>query len=211
MKSLLTLLCILSWACPGFGQGPSGEEMAAFDSLFQAVTPDTIHLYTGRFILEEDSVNTAILGQRLPEEFVKTYMDELPEDGSFATLKFNPDSAKNYTSYLIFVPRELRQNHTLYLYVWSDSLKDFVDDQVVASYLYLEGATEQIRNSWVIDLDADGVRDVGQYSQLIDFEWPTPDMPNVTGSEQYSMLFKEGKFDFDIWNGNILERFPLKK
>ena len=211
MKLLLTLLLFFTWALPSHAQVPTGEEMAAFDTLFQQVSPDTIHLYTGRFILEEDSTNTAILGQPLQTSFLRTYMDELPEGNTFATLKFHPDKDHRFTAYLIFVPRELRRNHTLYLYVWSDSLKEFVNELVVASYLYLEGATEQIRNSWVMDLDTDGIRDIGHYSQLIDFEWPTPDAPNITGSEQYSMIFKEGEFDFDIWNDDILEKYPLKK
>ncbi|MEO9531450.1 MAG: hypothetical protein ABJG68_14195 [Crocinitomicaceae bacterium] len=50
-----------------------------------------------------------------------------------------------------------------------------------ASWTHLEGTMEETQNAWIFDEDLDGDLDIVVMSDLVDYELPTEDAPNISG------------------------------
>ena len=64
-----------------------------------------------------------------------------------------------------------------------------------ASWKYLEGTMEETQNSWLFDEDGDGDLDICMMTDLLDFELPVEDAPNISGTT--ALLYRNNKVDFE--------------
>lgn len=73
----------------------------------------------------------------------------------------------------------------------------------IAKYAYLEGAMKSITNAWIMDFDHDGIFEVFIQTDLEDYEFPTENAPNISGTTQYRYSLVNGKMVYSAWPADL--------
>ena len=150
-------------------------KIPAFDSLFVELKTDSLHVCSSQPWQDGDSLILA----------GKTFS---------ALVKIALDKTQNYWAYLL---RD--DNREIFVFVYSKKKEDFILNVKLASYVYLEGTMEQKRNAWIMDLNNDGIKDIAICENLLDFELPNEYADNISGTEQFCFLLKNGVFEYHKW------------
>src|SRR5688572_24368792 len=185
---------LLLWACQSEGNSQRTAKTTAstsFDQYFHLQSFDTLHVHSVGF---NQTFSKEISFETLKKENVPL------DSGTYqAVSRFFMSADKNLTGYLF---RELTGSAThqvIHLCIRSEKLKRFIFHIEVASWTAIENTMEQTLNSWILDVNGDGVLDVATKKYLEDFELPTEDAPNISGEEKYIHVFQKGAFEYRAW------------
>ncbi|MFI5204388.1 MAG: hypothetical protein ACHQF2_07815, partial [Flavobacteriales bacterium] len=148
---------------------------------------------------------------RVPYSLLKK--ENVPLDsGSYnAVFKFYFDKEKTITGYLLSEQSPGGNHYAVHLCVYSVNEKKFIFHMEVASYVYMEATMEQTTNSWITDLNKDGIKDIATKKYLEDFELPDEGAGNISGGESFIHVFRNGKFEYAYWEEEILPGVSLVK
>lgn len=149
-------------------------------------------------------------GVLIPDEKIPGYVRNTKTVNYTALGKFYFDEEKKYTGYLVGNSDSIGGKE-IDLFVFSRTMNDFIFKCRVASYLYLKGATEQIVNSWITDLNNDKYLDIATISKITDFENPKEFSDNISGEKKYIYYFKDGNFEYSSWNEGVLKDVKVSK
>jgi hypothetical protein len=174
-----------------------------FDDLFKMIDFDTLQVYPG---IENDL--DIILKSN---DQISNYLNYEIDSGFYYPLfKIQMDQKDELTGYLILF-KGILNNSEIKLYIYSNSENDFIFTQVVSSHILLESAYEETRNSWITDIDKDGILDIAMYYELIDFELPNEFMGNASRSEKYIYQFDGEKYNYQYWQEGALKEIKIKR
>ena len=163
------------------------------DRRFPWITFDTLHLNTRYF-------SSLDIGAHQPLALDTTLLrsNALHCIGKF---KFEPSGR-----HIVYVSGSPRRNQIML---------DVLDPQSenllhlnAANWNYLPGAMESVTNTWILDVDGDGIYEIFVVTILEDFEMPTDESPNISGTKKYCYRWVQGKWEYQEWPGG-LELGPL--
>ena len=174
------------------------------DSLFSEIQKDTLHVYTGM-------VQTMVPGNPIPFLYIESFKFYKKGISYYCLNKLYIDKEKKYKAYLLKSDGNTYRPATIYIVVYKSDSSKLIFATEIAIYQLMSTAFERTQNAWISDFDGDGNKDIGIYSQMIDFEMSTDESPNTSKSEHFIYLFKNGKYEMEIWNLDILKNYPLIK
>ncbi len=185
MKRLLSyflvwFVLILS-AQDGRAQAPS----QAYESYFPLLAFSQLHLCMSKMVWPACKVGTQF-----------SFLPAAERNKHFHCIGFfKIDMAGRYRGYLV---AEQARNE-IFLYVVDKSRKETILGVEVASYTYLMGAMKSVTNCWIMDCDRDMNMDILIHTELEDFEFPTADAPNLSGSKYHRYSLVDGKMEYLVW------------
>lgn len=202
MNKLSVILILISLSFSSFSQEISKKDYENFKSYFVSSDLDTLHIFPS--MVENYSDNKIIPSILLFNETI------FPEsDTVFAISSFPMDSAKIHTAYLVGISRESQIG--TYLLIYSEKENKFIYDILTSSYNYIESSAEINRNTWIIDANNDKNLDIAVIEDIIDFEFPTKDSPNISGTIFRLYTYSNGEYVNTTWPENFLLEFKLIK
>ncbi|MFH0866247.1 MAG: hypothetical protein V1904_08630 [Bacteroidota bacterium] len=191
------------------------DTLEKFDSLFSfnEIDTDTLHITVMTYVhiagMKTGCYHPQFAGVVIPSE-IAGFIQNQKTNNYTALGKFNFDKEKKYTGYLIG-NSDSTGGKEIDLFVFSKTENKFIFNCQVASYLYLKGTTEQIMNSWIMDLNNDKCLDIATISKITDFEKPNEFSDNISGEKKWMYYFREGIFEYRIWDENLLNDVKVMK
>ncbi|MBI4976586.1 MAG: hypothetical protein HZC28_03845 [Spirochaetes bacterium] len=175
------------------------------DSLFTEIQFETLHVYAGMTQALSSSRNMIPSAHLEHFSFYKKGMNYS------AVHKFSMDKNRKYNAYLIKMEGDTSGPSAVYILVFQTDGMKLIFESELAVYQLLASSFERTQNAWIADFDGDGIMDIGVHNQLIDFEKSIPEAPNSSGSKQFMYRFKNGKYEMESWNYDILKKYALIK
>ena len=90
----------------------------------------------------------------------------------------------------------------------SSEIQDVIE---LASYSQIPGTMEETVNSWVYDIDKDGDLDIMKIIDLIDYELPIEDAPNISAVEGFLWRNLGSKFQYEYLSKELYYQLTIKK
>lgn len=172
-----------------------------FDALFTVISSDSLHVFPNGNL--QGNNHKEWLGEYIPRNLIRSY--NLNPDESIALGKIYFDTKKEMIGYLIGNTSE----SAVFLYIYSKEKKRSIFNMTIASSASIEGAYEEIINSWITDLDNNGSLDIAVWKRMTDFEFYNEHSANITKDERFSYINLGSHFEYDSWNTGILPNAAL--
>ena len=201
----MAFLFALSCNRPNFRQNSIENIYSNFDTIFTETHFDTLQLFPN--IYKELIGISECKPVSIPDSLSLGYLDNADY---YSISKFTMDSTRVLMGYLFYKKTEQTDVYPLYLLIFSKKQMKTLYLSEVATFNSLEGAMEILMNSWILDVNDDGAKDVATIISTIDFENPNEYSDNTAGTERYINTYKKGEYIYSYWVDGLLENVELK-
>jgi len=203
MKIIYLIFGIVGIGCSQNIDYKNQSSVNEFDSLFTEILSDSLHLFASGYKCDNNLKKWS--GKIIPENLINS--NSLNPEATIALGKLYFDNKKEMIGYLI---GNNEKTH-VFLYVYSKEKKQNIIDFTVASHTFLEGAYEEVTNSWILDVDNNGILDIAVWKRLTDFELPNEYSQNNSKDERFSYLNLGLHFEYDNWETKKMKTVTLEK
>lgn len=184
----------------------TGNQLSS-SSLFSNLESKIEHISVSRFSKIEKKAKIEVLrwsGPIIPRRIKQKMHISFPIANALG--KTSLDSENNFIAYIFGT-----SNAKIYLFVFSKEKNDIVFKQELASYFLVETAFEKIRNSWISDLNKDGVKEIATWERQQDFEFTNELADNSSKDERFIYYLINKEFKYQFWSSENLNNIILTK
>ena len=200
---LLACLPVFPAVVFSYGQNKIESQYSHFDKCFNEITFDTLHVIPKLNSQIFDSVFIeAIVPVKIPDSLCS---EHLATTNYYSISKFKMDGKGSIMGYLFYEETKVDNDFSIYFLIYSKGQMKTLYLSKVATYNTLEGSMETLMNSWIFDIDNDGVKDVATIIRTIDYEYPNELSGNISGIESYTNIYNNGKYVYSYWIDGLLE------
>lgn len=198
--------CILLFSSSTFlfGQQTSQD---AFSQLFLTISEDTTAVSIRNFAVfstKDDQTSFHWNGSHIPNKIVKEFNLDCVDCAALGKISLDP--ANKFIAYLIGT-----EQSKIYVLVYAVEQDTFIFQQELAHYERLETAFEKIRNTWIVDLNKDGLLEFAIWEKQLDFEFSNDLAKNQSKEERFVYSLFDNKFTYKEWPLALLKEVLLSK
>ncbi|UKN02757.1 hypothetical protein K6119_04410 [Paracrocinitomix mangrovi] len=202
MKYILSVIFLVSFY--SFSQ----KNLLKFIPKFES---DSLHIYPSAYsnllTYAKDKQTFRFNGEVIPQFVAREFgLDSLYKAKAYVGIgKFKFDATSKYQGVVVGIEYSYAYSSKIILAVIDKTTNKIVFNTDLAYYSVIEGTAELLQNATICDLDHDGDLDIAVISNTIDYELPTDELPNASGTAGYTYLYENGNLVYSSMSKSLFK------